>query len=986
MKIKDLKIANQLLIGFGAMIFFVLVLSRISQIQSEELHQKTETLYNHPINVRDAINKLEIDILTLRLATSDLLLSKTQDEKQTSLKQIELAEKDAETQFLVIKAQYLGHKKDVEEAYAVYIKWKIAREENTMLAISGNALAIKESISPEGNVELARTQLLQKIQKITKFAENKTTKLYTSSLELKESLNNQLITLTAIIIFLSIVLIYLLFVTIRNPISELTKVTHRFIEGDMTVRSAISSKNEFGILAQSFNAMIENIQKSTELKNKISSMAEIMLSEHEGRTFFKSTLTGLCEYTNSQMAGVFLLSEDEKTFDHYESIGLSDAGKLSFSASGNQGELGLVISSRKIHSIKNIPLDTRYVFQAISGQMVPREIITIPILSGNKVIAIISLSSIRNYNDDANNLLNSIYDTLNARVEGVLAYRTMRHLTRKLEEQNVELEAQKNELGAQSAELTQQNSELEMQKNLLSEASKLKTNFLSNMSHELRTPLNSVIALSGVLNRRLRKKIPADEYSYLEVIERNGKQLLSLINDILDISRIESGREEVEITKFKVADLISDITEMIRPQAQQKMIELLQVASTNEVFINSDLHKCRHIMQNLIGNAVKFTEKGKVEIDVAQESENIIINVTDTGIGIAEQHHEHIFDEFRQADGSTSRRFGGTGLGLAIARKYAQLLGGNITIKSELGKGSLFSLKLPTTYNGGHKNTESLSVHMLATKQQAINKPVAGKSILLVEDSEPAIIQLKDFMEEYGYNVLVAHNANEALSVIDQTMPDAIILDLMMPDIDGFQLLETIRHAEKTAALPVLILTAKHITKEELQYLKRNNVHQLIQKGDVNRTELLNAVATMVTKSEKKVTPEIKKRQTIKGKPIVLVVEDNEDNMITVKALLEDKFTVVEATNGQEGIDRAKEHLPHLILMDLALPGMDGIEAFRKIKSDILLANIPVIALTASAMTTDREVILAHGFDAYIAKPIDDKLFFEVINKVLFGK
>jgi signal transduction histidine kinase/DNA-binding response OmpR family regulator len=602
------------------------------------------------------------------------------------------------------------------------------------------------------------------------------------------------------------------------------------------------------------------------------------------------------------------------------------------------------------------------------------------------VVAVISLSSIRSFTDESYNFLNSIYDTLNARVDGILVFRTTKHLLRQLEEQNMELEAQKNLLATQSAELTQQNAELEMQKNLLSEASRLKTNFLSNMSHELRTPLNSVIALSGVLSRRLNKKIPADEYSYLDVIERNGKHLLSLINDILDISRIESGREEVEIVSFNVDNLITDITEMIRPQAKQKKIELVQRNSTNELNITSDSHKFRHIMLNLIGNALKFTEKGKVEIDVTQESGSIHIRVSDTGIGIAEQHLEHIFDEFRQADGSTSRRFGGTGLGLAIARKYAHLLGGDITVKSQAGKGSVFTLSLPITYTGEQKSTEDWPIQFKPTLPQLVSTSVAGKAILLVEDSEPAIIQLKDFMEEYGCQVLVAHNAKEALSMMDQTLPDAIILDLMMPDVDGFELLGTIRHAEKTAALPVLILTAKHITKEELQFLKRNNVHQLIQKGDVNPTELLNAVAAMVAPSHHNTNQEINKPQALSGKPLVLVVEDNVDNMLTVKALLDDKFTVLEAVNGQEGIDCAKKYLPHLILMDLALPGINGIEAFQKIRNDAQLEHIPIIALTASAMTSERVVILAHGFDGYIAKPIDDKVFFGVINKVLFGK
>jgi len=204
--------------------------------------------------------------------------------------------------------------------------------------------------------------------------------------------------------------------------------------------------------------------------------------------------------------------------------------------------------------------------------------------------------------------------------------------------------------------------------------------------------------------------------------------------------------------------------------------------------------------------------------------------------------------------------------------------------------------------------------------------------------------------------------------------------------MDGFEVLQTIRNAEPTSAIPVLILTAKQITKEDLRLLKRNNVHQLIQKGDVNRAELLSSVASLVfTEKPEVVKPDLD-IQNIEGKPVILIVEDNSDNMITVKAILDDNYTVLEAEDGAQGIVMAKKHIPHLILMDIALPGVDGIEAFNIIRNIGQLSHIPIVALTASAMTSDRETILANGFDGYIAKPIDEKVFFNTINRVLYGK
>jgi CheY-like chemotaxis protein len=245
---------------------------------------------------------------------------------------------------------------------------------------------------------------------------------------------------------------------------------------------------------------------------------------------------------------------------------------------------------------------------------------------------------------------------------------------------------------------------------------------------------------------------------------------------------------------------------------------------------------------------------------------------------------------------------------------------------------------------------------------------------------------MKDFLEESGYNILVARDGGEALAITAQTIPDAIVLDLMMPGIDGFRVLKTLRDNESTALVPVLILTAKQITKEELKFLKRNNIHQLIQKGDVSRSELLQAVARMLSPQTEETPKPPRGLQIIEGKPLVLVVEDNPDNMTTAKAILSENFTVLEATDGKTAIELAKQYFPNLILMDIDIPVMNGIEAFKAIRGNARLLHIPIIALTASAMVADRETILAYGFDGYIVKPIDETIFFRVIHETLYGK
>ncbi len=231
----------------------------------------------------------------------------------------------------------------------------------------------------------------------------------------------------------------------------------------------------------------------------------------------------------------------------------------------------------------------------------------------------------------------------------------------------------------------------------------------------------------------------------------------------------------------------------------------------------------------------------------------------------------------------------------------------------------------------------------------------------------------------------VARSGKEALANINEYVPDAVILDLMMPEMDGFEVLKAIRENESCARLPVLILTAKHVTKEELSFLKGNNIHELIQKGDVNKAELLRAVATMVAQPLETPAATLisRNRKPRAGKPVILVVEDNPDNLRTARAVLGDRYRVIEAQDGQIGVEQARTHHPDLILMDIGMPVMDGVQALEEIRKDEALRHIPVIALTASAMMGDRETILAHGFDGYLSKPIDVELLTKTIHQAL---
>jgi len=445
-------------------------------------------------------------------------------------------------------------------------------------------------------------------------------------------------------------------------------------------------------------------------------------------------------------------------------------------------------------------------------------------------------------------LIQDLWITLSARTAGILAYRKMLEFSHQLGSQNHELETQKKALTDQAQELSIQNRELEIQKKQLDEAGRLKTVFLSTMSHELRTPLNSVIALSGILYRRLKNRIPEEEHSYLEVIERNGKHLLSLINNILDLSRIESGREEINLSKFSLNRLVSDVVSMLDPVAVQKSIELRFIPLNPDIEISSDAEKCRQILLNVIGNGIKFTEQGHVMISGQSGDLAVDLIVSDTGIGMDENQIGYIFDAFRQADAGIARQYGGTGLGLSIAKKLVEMLGGSISVHSIPGQGSNFMIRFP--------------------RISQVSNPSLRFSWPEPSDHKRCI---------------------------------------RLPKSDG-------------------------------------------------------------------------------SRPTILVIEDNPDNRLAIKGLLSEHYQVLEAENGRIGVEVAIQHKPDLILMDIVMPEMDGVQAFKAIRSYPDLQSVPIVALTASVMTADREAILAYGFDDFIAKPIDPLQFETTIDGIFNGE
>ena len=831
-----------------------------------------------------------------------------------------------------------------------------------------------------------------------------------------------------IIAIIIIIVSLLLSKYISRPLVAMEKNAKKVGSGDFSIRNQITSNDEFGTLAFEINNMVDETVLKMNILKGLTLISDTINGINSMQEYAKSLVLQLMNLTSAGMSTFYILNEIDSTFEHYFSIGANEKMLKPFSSKNPQGEFGLVISQKEIRYIKDIPADSIFNFNTVAGELIPKEIITLPILIENSVVAIISLVNVNEFPSGSIEILKQSWVGINITYSNIVANertqifanqlsRTNQQLeaqTEELQEQSEELQSQTEELQSAASELKIKNIELEAQKDHVESANKLKSEFLSNMSHELRTPLNSIITLSKILLEQVSAKIDKDEYNYLEIVERNGVRLLNLINDILDLSKLEAGKMDVFPEKISIKELLKIVRDSISPLAGKKGLRIILNIPDDFPPAVTDESRLHQILVNIVGNAVKFTNEGLVEISASYDNENVFIKIKDSGIGISEEMLPHIFDEFRQSDSSSSRRFDGTGLGLAIVKKLINILGGSINVKSKLGYGSEFTVIIPLLWRSDAIISNDMQIGLNKAKniftgiKNGLGIDSDFKLILIVEDNPDSSTQLKAVLERAGYKTESASNGQEALNHLENIMPDGIILDLMMPGIDGFEVLEKIRNNEKTSHLPVLILTAKDLSKDDLMRLKYNNIKQLLIKGDVDLNELLRKVKLMISEgnnneeatevitnqenlSQKKINAmENIKSDKLENKvsndlPLLLIVEDNEDNMTTIKAILKNKFNIIEAIDGEQGLKSILKMSPDIVLLDMGLPKMSGEEIIHILKNNKETQNMPIIAVTALAMKEDKERIMESGGDGYVSKPIDAEYLLKEIERLLDG-
>ncbi|NOY50555.1 MAG: response regulator [Chlorobi bacterium] len=983
-----MKIVNKLTLGFSTVVLLTIISGIISLYNVKRIGKLSEDMYLHPLAVSKAVRDISTNIMAIHRSMKDVALANSPEEIRTAQNKVEENQRQVFKSFDIVFDRFLGDKNDVTKAYNAFVDWKPIRDEVIQLSIKGKtdeAVAITKGKGAR-HVEL----MTQKIHAMLEFANEKGDSYYKEAAIITNStIRNTVIILVAILI-ISIIAASMITLSITRPLREMLRVSEQMLGGNLTVRNTRISKDETGSLAKTINTLADTIKSRITIQEGVAEVSRTMIGKSSINDFAKSLLKHLLKLGKANMCTFYTLNEVSKQYEHLASIGAKKELLKPFNSENPQGEFGNAISAKKIFHLKDIPEDTSFGFVTVAGEVVPKEIVTIPIIVDNSVIAIISLVSITKLSDEYLEIIEKSWDSINTSYSNLIASERTAALAEYLSRTNQQLESQSEEMQEQAEELQEQteellhtskelqerNLELEAQKSQIEVANKLKSEFLSNMSHELRTPLNSILTLSQVLMAQTKNKLGNDEYEYLEIVNRNGNNLLRLINDILDLSKIEAGKMDIVPLATSVGQSLTIVKENLQSLASDKNISLKLSIDKNLPTIESDQIKINQILTNIIGNAIKFTEKGSVDISATYDTDYVYIKVKDTGIGIDEEMLPGIFDEFRQADGSSSRKYEGTGLGLAIANKLSQILGGKIDVVSKPGKGSTFTVSLPIKWNGNngyYADDETVAPRPEATDKGGENKGLSHKShkkrILIVDDNTDIIVQMKAVIRQLEYDIEVAFDGQQALESVKKIVPDGIILDLMMPGIDGFELLEKLRAHESTKFVPVLVLTAKDLSNKDLARLTSNNIFQLVQKGDVKIEELQSKITAMLEESAKH------------GQACtqVLIIEDNPDNMTTIKAILSDRFKITEAYSGEAGLETIRDKYPDIVLLDMSLPGMSGEEVAGIIKHDKDLMHIPIIAVTAQAMIGDKERFLSIGCNGYVSKPINkDKLINEI--------
>ncbi|MFB7030162.1 HAMP domain-containing protein [Streptomyces sp. NPDC056295] len=844
---------------------------------------------------------------------------------------------------------------------------------------------------------------------------------------------------------------------LTRQVRAIAEVASAVAEGDLTRSITVDASGEVAELKDNINAMVGSLRETTRanqeqdwLKSSLARISELMQGHRDLAVVAELVMDELTPLVAAQY-GAFYLAEDGA-----EGVELKLVGSYGRPADSRDrfrlGEslVGQAARSRRTIAADNVPGDYVYISSGL-GRTAGGSLIVLPIVVEDQVLGVIELVSFTPFTSVHRDFLEQLMETVGVNLSTIVANVRTDELLGESQRLADELRARSEELQVQQEELQRSNAELEEKaallvsqnrdieaKNLqieqarqeledraqqLSLASKYKSEFLANMSHELRTPLNSLLILAQLLAQNPTRNLTAKQVEYAGIIHSAGSDLLQLINDILDLSKVEAGKMDLNPERVALRRLLDYVEATFRPLTTQKSLTFtVSTAAGVPVDLVTDDSRLRQVLRNLLSNAVKFTERGSVELRIEPASDAelpptvhrggpvVAFRVKDTGIGIAAQHLDAIFGAFQQADGTTNRKYGGTGLGLSISREIAYLLGGALTVASEPGEGSTFTLYLPVARD----DFKEQSVHAPALRaeeaEEAAELPADASALrpalpaaptarqirrlLVIEErprgllslvAENAVVELatgRDRADREDIELITAVGPQEAATALATQPFHCVVLEVDMAHGEALHFLDAMDGDEALRTVPVLAHNNRRLTAEHeraLQSRARRRPLELLSSLDELRERIalhLSAdqpgdVVPLVRGEHRPPAPQT--IDTALHGRTVLVVDDDARNLYALSGILElHGIKVLHAENGRKGIEALAAHPDiDLVLMDVMMPEMDGYTATAKIRQMPAHTGLPVIAVTAKAMPGDREKSLASGASDYVTKPVD---------------
>ena len=809
----------------------------------------------------------------------------------------------------------------------------------------------------------------------------------------------------------------LLAANLTNQVRAIADVATAVTKGDLTRSIRVEARGEVAELKDNINTMIDNLRGTTDrnqeqdwLKTNLAKFTRMLQGQRDLVTVGKMLLSELAPLVDAQQGTIYQMERGDPGESQDQSPKVLRL-LAAYAQRENQpnritlgvGLVGQAAAEKQRILLNEVPPQYTQIESSL-GSAPPTSVIVLPVLFEGETMAVIELAALRPFTsthlqflDQLTQSIGVVLNTIDATMRTENLLQQSQQLTTELQTRQIELQQTNEELASKAKQLADQNAEVERKNKEVEQArraleekaaelaltSKYKSEFLANMSHELRTPLNSILILGQQLGHNVGGNLTPKQIDFAKNIHSAGTDLLALINDILDLSKIESGTVTVEPEEITFANLRDTIDRMFHHMAETKGLRFnVDIDPSLPRALVSDPKRLQQIVKNLLSNAFKFTAQGSVSMSVSLATSGwnadhpvlgssntaVAIVVSDTGIGIAPEKQKLIFEAFQQADAGTSRKYGGTGLGLAISRELANLLGGEIRLQSKPGAGSTFTLYLPLAYMGptqqrvlgGSQAQPSGNVPVLsiAKVEEAVpddrDDIREGDSVLLIIEDDPHYARiLLGIARAKGFKALVAHRGQQALSLAQEYIPTAITLDVFLPDMLGWTVLNNLKLDPRTRHIPVQVLSVE----EERQHgLSHGAFAYLVKPATTGELE------SAFDKLKSYVEPHPKR---------LLVIEDNGVERASIVELLgHDDIEIAAVGSGGEALAALRERRFDCCVVDLRLPDMSGFELLERLQADAELREIPVVVFTGKDLSPDEETKLQSVAKSIVLKDV----------------